>query len=125
MIADRIGIPVVFRHLYEQRISDYFVNGVWQLAEDFCYNQWDIVQRVVDYQFRPDSDFEEVIWRHSAMGDASAKGFYHHFRDTCPTVDWGRWIWASFIPAARSVTSWRAIHGRLSTRDNLRHLTGT
>ena len=85
--ADRIGIPAGFLHLYQQRISDYYVNGVWQLAEDFCYNQWDIVQRVVDYQFRPDSDSDEVIWRHSAKGDASAKGFYHHFRDTCPTVD--------------------------------------
>ena len=65
-----------------------------------------------------------MISKHCSKVIATAKGFYHHFRETCPKVNWGSWIWAPYIPSARSVIIWRAIQGRLSTRDNLRHLTG-
>ena len=43
VIADRLGIPDALRHLYQQSISDYYVNGMWQFTEEFCFRHYGIV----------------------------------------------------------------------------------
>ena len=119
IITDMTEIPLDLRHLYGQPISHYYIDGVWQITEGFCMGQWDIVQEIIGYRFRPTSDKDEIIWRHSSKGDATAKHFFRHFRSRAPEVTWGSWIWAPFIQPARSIIIWRALLGRLATWDNL------
>lgn len=118
-IADRIQIPEHLRHHYEFTISDYVLNGTWDLIPEFMTTFPEISRDILAYHLAPPSE-DKRIWSHSTNGEASSAAFYHHLRPTFPTTIWGTWIWAAFIPPRRSLTVWRAIYDRLPTLDNLR-----
>ncbi|XP_057803293.1 uncharacterized protein LOC131018599 [Salvia miltiorrhiza] len=41
-------------------------------------------------------------------------------RPSFPTVDWGKWIWAPFMPVRRSIVTWRVILDHFQTASSLR-----
>ncbi|KAL8512953.1 hypothetical protein ACS0TY_019205 [Phlomoides rotata] len=71
----------------------------------------DIVEQTMNYSFEANSD--TLVWPRSVHGTLIARVAYASLQQRFPLVSWGKWIWGPFIPAKRSTTIWRLIHGRL------------
>lgn len=114
IISDRIGKPVFLKHFYPFVVSDYFINGISFLEETFCSVYPDIVTNILSHNLLA-SSVDKRVWEKSLHGDLSAKLSYFITNNHFPKVNWGSWIWKSFIPPARSVMFWKAIHNKLLT----------
>lgn len=101
-----MNIPLHFRKYLDQTISDYFYDNSWHFTLSFCSNHWDILVKILLYSVGP-SDSDKLIWPPSPSGSCTAKCAYNHLRDKHPTVNWGNWIWSSFIPPRKSIMVWR------------------
>ena len=118
-IADRVEIPGHLRHRFEFTIADYCSPTGWRLHPDFCLAFPDIARDIRAYHLAP-AGSDTRVWTQSRDGDISSAAIYHTLRTRHPAVDWGKWIWGTFIPPRRSLTIWRAIHDKLPTLDRLR-----
>lgn len=118
-IADRIEIPTHLRHHFDFAISDYVTNDSWDLIPEFVAAYPEVAYDIFNYQLAPAGE-DTRIWTSSRDGTTSSAIFYQHLRPSFPTVNWGDWIWSSYIPPRRSITTWKAIHNKLPTLDNLR-----
>ncbi|KAL8525168.1 hypothetical protein ACS0TY_014697 [Phlomoides rotata] len=72
---------------------------------------------MMNYSCEADSD--TLVWPRSMHGILTARVAYAGIQQRFPSVSWGKWIWGPFIPAKRSTTIWRLIHGRLPSWDYL------
>ncbi|XP_057809152.1 uncharacterized protein LOC131023626 [Salvia miltiorrhiza] len=117
-LVDRIGIPDTFHHALLQPISDYYFDYTWHFTLNFLQIFPDIAFDIVSVPISEGED--RRAWTHSHFGEVSASLASDHIRPCFPTVDWGKWIWAPFIPMRRSIVTWRVILGRLATASSLR-----
>ncbi|XP_057803117.1 uncharacterized protein LOC131018409 [Salvia miltiorrhiza] len=117
-LVDRIEIPVNVHQTLMQPISDYFFDNSWHFTLDFLQTFPDLAFDIVSVPIGDGGDHR--AWIHSHFGEVSAALALDHVRPKFPLVDWGRWIWAPFIPTRRSIVTWRVILGRLSTASSLR-----
>ncbi|XP_057782626.1 uncharacterized protein LOC131000636 [Salvia miltiorrhiza] len=117
-LVDRIGIPDTFHHALLQPISDYYFDYSWHFTLNFLQIFPDIAFDIVSVPISEGED--RRAWTHSHFGEVSASLASDHIRPCFPTVDWGKWIWAPFIPMRRSIVTWRVILGRLATASSLR-----
>ena len=66
----------------------------------------------------PNSD--RLIWTLSTNGEVTSKDIFNEYirRDT--NKPWWRFIWRSFILPRYSIHTWKVLHKRISTDDNLK-----
>ncbi|KAL8463828.1 hypothetical protein ACS0TY_033684 [Phlomoides rotata] len=121
IIADRIGIPHFAKEFLAFSVSDYYFDGAWHLDEFFVMKHMDIVEDMLWYSCKADSD--TLVWPHSVHGTLTSKVAYAGLQQRYPMVSWGNWIRGPFIPTKRSTVIWRLNHGKLPTWDFL-HFKG-
>lgn len=114
VIADRVGIPNSMRKHFNYVVFYYFIEGVWHIEIEFLANYPDIVDDIKKHRLSDDTLDRRVLEK-SLLGDLSSKTSYLMLSSHYPTVNWGTWIWQSFIPLCRSTTMWKAIHNKLLT----------
>lgn len=119
VIADRVGIPISLRRHFNYYVSDYFINGTWNIEYTFSNTFPEIVEDIRKHKLL-DGYNDKRIWEKSLHGDLSSKLSYCLLSSHYPEVSWGSWIWQSFIPKCRSTTIWKAIHNRLLTWNRIR-----
>ncbi|XP_057803295.1 uncharacterized protein LOC131018600 [Salvia miltiorrhiza] len=117
-LVDKISIPAAFHHTLRQPISDYYFDDTWHFTLDFLQVFPDIAFDIISIPISGGED--RRAWIHSHFGEVSASLAMDHIRPSFPIVDWGKWIWAPFIPMRRSIVTWRVILGRLTTASYLR-----
>lgn len=109
MIADRVGIPAAWRNLFNFSVSDYYFNGVWNMEVAFLMEYPDIVDDISRHRCTEGSK-DIRIWEKSLHGTLSSNLAYYILSPHFPEVNWGSWIWQSFIPKCRSSTIWKVVH---------------
>ncbi|XP_057779862.1 uncharacterized protein LOC130998460 [Salvia miltiorrhiza] len=117
-LIDRIGIPNSIHQYLMQSISDYFFDSFWNFTLDFLQAFSDIAFDIVSVPIGGVGD--RRAWTHSHFGKVTSSLAMDHMRPSFPTVDWGKWIWAPFIPVRRAIVTWWVILGRLLTASLLR-----
>ncbi|XP_057774812.1 uncharacterized protein LOC130993791 [Salvia miltiorrhiza] len=116
-LVDKLAVPS-FMHCYlTQSVADYFFDGVWHFTADFIESFPDIVYDILILPVGNDTDTR--FWKHSLRGEVSAALAFAAHSHRFPSVSWGKWLWAPFIPVRRSLVCWRIIHRRLPTLDCL------
>lgn len=106
----------------DQTISQYFYDNSWHFTLNFFTEHWDVLVDILLYPLGLENS-DKMIWRLSPLGSVTAKTSYSQLRRKHPKVNWGSWIWSSFVPPRKSITFWRAINDKLPTWDKL-HFRG-
>ena len=117
-ISDQLGIPISLRKKLTAKISDFYVDDRWHFSDGFRSNFPHLCASIESVVF-VHSDSDVYVFRPSRTGSTSCKIFYL-FR--CPNgsrVAWGKDLWRHYLPLARSLLMWRAIHDSLPTDDKL------
>ncbi|XP_057788467.1 uncharacterized protein LOC131005480 [Salvia miltiorrhiza] len=117
-LVDRLHIPHYMFPFFSQRVSNYFFNDTWHFTDSFIEAFSEVAFDIIYIPFSDDVDYR--AWTHSRFGELSAALAFDYLAPSYPIVDWGKWIWATFIPVRRSITCWKVILGRLPTTDTLR-----
>ena len=69
----------------------------------------------------PIGDLSDILcWNSSGDGELTSKIAYNTITGTNPKVLWANLLWNSYIPPSRSFITWRLIHNKLPTNENLR-----
>jgi ribonuclease HI len=63
---------------------------------------------------------DKLVWKDSADGEFSAKIAYEFKRHHLPNLDWAKSIWCIDIPPSKSLITWRLMHDKLATDENLK-----
>lgn len=106
-IADLLHIPTRFCEHFSQKISYYYFNGIWHFTPDFLINCSNIVQDILQITIGPDS-IDTRVWCNSVYA-ACIRASQSLISES---YNWGKQIWASYIPMRRSPLVWRVlIHG--------------
>ncbi|XP_057811347.1 uncharacterized protein LOC131025566 [Salvia miltiorrhiza] len=116
-LIDMIGIPTAVHQFLMQPISGYYFDDSWHFTLDFLHAFLDIAFDIVSVPISGGED--RWAWIHSYFGEVSSSLAMHHVHPSFPAMDWGKWIWAPFIPVRRSIVTWRVILGRLSTASSM------
>ncbi|XP_057775029.1 uncharacterized protein LOC130994010 [Salvia miltiorrhiza] len=116
-LSSRLRIPSYMAHFLTHKVSDFYFDDVWHLTDSFLEAFPEVAFDIISL---PTGDIgDDRAWVHSRFGNISAALAFDHFAPSFPSVDWGKWIWAPFIPVRRSITCCRIILGRLPTMDAL------
>lgn len=100
VIAEKIGIPQNRWKEFDQLVSDFRDDADWKLDEQFVENYPEISSAIVAVKIASRTrDF--MVWEKHKSSNITSKVAYELCRVSFPRVDWGKWIWAAFIPPVR------------------------
>jgi hypothetical protein len=118
-LSDQFNIPSHISNLLSSYVSDYIVNGHWniplQLSQSFTTLS-NIVHQV-SLPMQPTQD--KLLWRHTDDGDLQLKEAYNFKLQHLQDMHWAKVIWSSDIPPSKSFLVWRLMHGKIPTDENL------
>ncbi|GAU48979.1 hypothetical protein TSUD_245700 [Trifolium subterraneum] len=118
-LVDLFGIPSHIHPLLVSTVSDYLLNGQWnippQLAQAFP-NLCNVVNQVT---IPLNQSEDHLIWKHTDSGDLLLKDAYHFKLQHFQELHWTKIIWNHDIPPSKSLLVWRIMHNRIPTDENL------
>ncbi|CAL0318467.1 unnamed protein product [Lupinus luteus] len=66
------------------------------------------------------SEADTLVWENSSDGFLRAKVAYMHLNPGSIQFNWGKTIWSTSIPPAKSFTTWRLLCNKMPTDENLK-----
>lgn len=115
-IADKVGVPLNGRANFNHRISDFHSENGWVLGEHFAEEFPQVCADIVAIKIAANAK-DELVWTRHKSGEITSKAAYEFCRGRFLKVNWGAWLWDSFIPSSRSILMWRLIWGKLPTAE--------
>jgi hypothetical protein len=105
---------------FPKKVSDYIVDKNWCLPPDVDA-RFPILKSLMQHVTLPvDVTKDKLVWKGSADGELSAKIAYEFKRHHLPNLDWAKSIWCIDIPPSKSLITWRLMHDKLATDENLK-----
>lgn len=101
ILADKVGIPLQNQSDYDQCISEYHSDEGWVLDSHFAAKFPNICADIIEVKIAK-ATVDTPIWTCHKSGKVTSKAAYKICRKSFPEINWGKWIWASFIPPMRS-----------------------
>jgi len=62
---------------------------------------------------------DKFVWKSSSTSDLSLKEAFLFKYGACQNIFWAKGLWSPDIPPSKSLTTWRLMHNKLPTDDNL------
>jgi hypothetical protein len=63
---------------------------------------------------------DKLNWKHATDGELSNKLAYTYLTGTGQRVPWAKLLWNTYTPPSRAFITWRLLHNKLPTDENLR-----
>ncbi|MCI03696.1 ribonuclease H protein, partial [Trifolium medium] len=102
-LVEQFNIPAHISHSLSSTVSDYIVNGLWnippQLSQAYT-NLGSIVHQVI-IPMEPSQD--KLLWKHTDSGDLQLKEAYHFKIQQFQDLYWANTIWSPDIPPSKSL----------------------
>nr|ABD28730.1 Ribonuclease H [Medicago truncatula] len=102
------------------KVANYLVNGEWILSDFFAYKDNALVEKIHQIALPLDETLDKLIWTDSVDGDLSNKLAFSFLPGHGPTVHWAKMLWNAYTPPTGAFITWRFLHNKLPTDDNLR-----
>lgn len=118
MIADKVEIPLNSRTGLTKKVSDFRSETGWIFGAHFAEEFPGICEDIVAVKIVT-SAMDTLVWTGDKSGQITTKAAFECCWTPFPIVNWGSWIWASFIPPTRSMLLWRLVRGNLPTANVL------
>jgi hypothetical protein len=103
VLSQALNIPEAISSHLSSTVSDYIVNGEWNLPDELTHmfpSLRQLVQQAI-IPLVPKED--ELIWKHSANGFLDLKHAYVFKRNNIEEMNWSKLIWNKDIPPSKSL----------------------
>ncbi|GAU13067.1 hypothetical protein TSUD_173670 [Trifolium subterraneum] len=113
------NIPAHISHSLSSTVSDYIVNGLWNIPPQLsqAYTTLGSIVHQVTIPMEPSQD--KLLWKHTDSGDLQLKEAYHFKTQQFQDLYWASTIWSPDIPPSKSFLAWRLMHDKVPTDENL------
>lgn len=119
-LEDFFNIPIAWRASLNYSFASYLHNHHWNLPQqviDFCPGISSMVQQV-EIPLEEKEDCR--VWSATETGNLNLKDAYHFKYKKNNQFSWENFVWIKDIPPAKSFVSWRLMHNKLPTYENLK-----
>jgi hypothetical protein len=118
-LVDQFNIPPQIRPSLSSIVSDYILNGHWNLPPQLSlmFNNLDSIVNNVIIPFEPHPD--KLLWKLTDSGDLELKQAYSFKLQQYQDLHWAKLIWHPDIPPSKSLVVWRLMHLKMPTDENL------
>jgi hypothetical protein len=118
-LVDQFNIPHHIRHLLSSTISDYIINGQWNIPPQLSLAYNNINSIVLQITIPLNHSQEKLLWMHTDSGDLELKQAYNFKSQQFQVLHWATLVWNPDIPPSKSLLVRRLMHEKISTDKNL------
>jgi len=119
-IAERWHIPpALFPHI-ELRVAECLNNRKWCLPAYIAQKDPALADKIHRITLSEVELPDQLNWTMATDGHLTNKLAYSCFAGQHQSVPWASWLWNSHIPPTRAFITWRLIHNKIPTDENLR-----
>jgi len=119
-IATTWNIPQALFSSLNMRVSDCIIAGNWCLP-DYVVTKDPNLSSQIQNILLPSVDMpDKLCWISACDGDLTHSLAYKNLVGNGQKVPWAKMFWNVYIPPSRSFITWRLLHNKLPTDDNLR-----
>ena len=120
IIASRWNLPAALLSSLRMQVSDCIIDGKWCLPGYIEGRDPELAHQIHSLTLPVDDIPDQLHWINSTDGKLTNKIAYTTLVARGPSVQWADLIWNTFIPPSRAFITWRLLHNKLPTDDNLR-----
>ena len=102
------------------RVSDCIVAGSWCLPDFLIYRDPDLASQILQITLPTSNVPDSLNWNMATDWVLTSKLAYSFLAGNGLKVHWHKLIWNTYTTPTRAFISWRFIHNKLPTDDNLR-----
>ena len=119
-IAFHWNLPASLTSALSLKVADCIVDGNWCIPAYVVHRDPALASQIHKITLLVDDIPDRLCWSSANDGELTNKIAYRTLNGTGQSVPWAKLIWTPFIPPSRSFITWRLIHNKLPTDDNLR-----
>ena len=119
-IADQWGIPHSLLQPINMKVADCIVDSNWSIPDYVWNRDADLAVKILKVTLPANDIPDKLIWKNALDGNLTHKLAYAFMIGAGPKVSWDKILWNSYIPPSRAFITWRVLHNKLPTDDNLR-----
>jgi hypothetical protein len=101
-------------------ITFHIIMYIWCLPDYIVQKDPDLSARIQRLTLPAEEIPDQLNWTMSTDGQLTSKIAYSCFSGHHQRVPWADLLWNSYIPPSRAFITWRLIHNKIPTDENLR-----
>jgi ribonuclease HI len=118
-LSELFNIPPQVCQSLSSKVSDYILNGQWNIPFQLCQTFNNISNFVHQVTIPADSTQDKLLWKHSDSSDLLLKDAYNFKLQQVQDLHWAKSIWSSDIQPSKSLFVWKLMHNKVPTDENL------
>lgn len=119
-IVQRWGVPQSLVPSLHMLVSDCIVAGSWCLPDYLVRKDAALADQIYKVNLPTVDMPDKLCWTSAPDGELTSKVAYNTLTGAGAHVLWAKLLWNSYIPPSRSFITWRLLHNKLPTDENLR-----
>jgi len=119
-IVELWGIPPTLYSSLNMMVSYCIEEGSWCLPHFIIHKDVALATQICNFTLPSANIHNKLCWTSASDGELTSKISYKHITGSGPHVLWDKLLWNSCIPPTRSFITWRMLHNKLPTDENLR-----
>lgn len=96
------------------------MNGNWCLPESILTRDVELAVKISKITLPVEDIYDKLHWKNFTDGELSNKIAYAHLNGNGQSVAWSKLLWNTYIPPSRAFITWRWLHNKIPTDENLR-----
>jgi ribonuclease HI len=118
-LVEQLGIPAHLHHLLTSSVSDFIVNGRWNIPVQLSLMFPNLYSIISTVSIPLESSQHRFLWKHTDSGDLDLKQAYIFKNQQVQELHWAKQIWNIDIPPSKSFMVWRLMHDKMPTDEKL------
>ncbi|GAU12290.1 hypothetical protein TSUD_141980 [Trifolium subterraneum] len=118
-LAEHFNIPHHVSLALKSKVSDYIHNGQWNIPIQLTQAFNNISNLIHQVTIPVEPSYDKILWIHSDSGDLQLKEAYLFKQQQVQDLHWAKTIWSIDIQPSKSLFSWRLMHNKVPTDENL------
>lgn len=119
-LVELLQIPRSMHSDLTSTVHDFISHGRWCIPSILLQNCSELEREINQISIPREELEDRRMWSSTASGDLSLRDAFHFVNPSGQVWPWGKLIWSTFIPLSKSFVTWRALHNRMPTDENLR-----
>ncbi|XP_019465376.1 PREDICTED: uncharacterized protein LOC109363572 [Lupinus angustifolius] len=116
-LIDSLSIPSFLHNSLMASVADFTFHSKWIIPKPIAENFPNIAREIASIGISLNPDV--LAWEGSNDGQLSLNDVFSYLALPSNPRNWCRMIWSNSIPPYKSFTTWRLLHRRMPTNDQL------
>lgn len=118
--CDTLEHSPIYSSSLSMTVSDCIVAGKWYIPEYITQRYPALANQIYKIILPSEEVSDKLCWVDSVDGELTNKIAFSTLSGAGPKMRWAKLVWNSYIPPSRSFITWRLIHNKIPTDENLR-----